>query len=258
VSDPGRSFSVGQIARLAGVSVRTLHHYDDIGLLSPVRRSAAGYRRYDDEDLRRLQQIMFYRELGFALEEIITLVSDPDAEPAEHLRRQHRLLTGRLRRTEQLIDAVERALEAERMSISLTPQERLEVFGDYDPDQYEQEARERWGDTDPYRQSAARSRSYTKDDWLAIKAESEEIIQALAAAFAGGEPPDSDVAMDAAERHRRHIRRWFYDCPPEMHRGLGEMYVADERFAASYERIATGLAAYVRDAFAANAARAAS
>src|ERR1700733_4932105 len=93
------SCSVSQIARLAGVSVRTLHHYDQIGLLSPAERSDSGYRRYGEDDLRRLQQVMFYRELGFALSDISDLVSDPDAEAAEHLCRQHQLLVARLERT---------------------------------------------------------------------------------------------------------------------------------------------------------------
>jgi DNA-binding transcriptional MerR regulator len=254
--EDGVSYTVGQIARLAGVTVRTLHHYDDIGLLSPVVRSAAGYRRYGDDDLRRLQQIMFYRELGFALDDIISLVSDPDAKPAEHLRRQHTLLAARLERTRRLVEAVEKAMEAEKMGISLTPEERLEVFGDHDPEQYADEARDRWGDSEAYRQSMRRTTSYSKLDWLTIKAEAQQIPQAFASAQAAGQAPDSVAAMDIAERHRQHISRWFYDCTPDMHRGLGDMYVADERFAANYESVAVGLSAYVRDAIAANAARA--
>src|SRR5580698_7470457 len=158
----GMSYSVSQIAGLAGVSVRTRHHYDQIGLLSPAQRSEAGYRRYGDDDLRRLQQVMFYRELGFALSDISDLVSDPDAEPAEHLRRQHALLVARLERTRRLVTAVETAMEAERLGISLTPEERLEVFGDHDPAQYADEVTDRWGDTDAYRQVRQRTRAYSK------------------------------------------------------------------------------------------------
>jgi MerR family transcriptional regulator, thiopeptide resistance regulator len=247
------SYSVGEIARLAAISVRALHHYDEIGLLSPAGRSGAGYRRYDDEDLRRLQRILFYRELGFALDDIADLLNDPDADPAEHLRRQHRLLTARLERTRRLVEAVEMALEAEKMGISLTPEERLEVFWDHDPAQYADEARERWGDTDAFRESARRTKSYDKQDWRAIKAESEQITLAFAAAQASGAAPDSAAAMDVAERHRLLMSRWFYDCPPEAHRRLGDMYVADERFAATYERVAPGLAGYISHAIDANA-----
>jgi MerR family transcriptional regulator, thiopeptide resistance regulator len=250
-------YSVGQIARLAGVSVRTLHHYDEIGLLSPAGRSGSGYRHYGDEDLRRLQRILFYRELGFALEDIADLVNDPDADPAEHLRRQHQLLTARLERTFRLVVAVEKAMEADKMGLSLTPQERLEVFGDHDPQQYADEARERWGDTDAYRLSEQRTKAYRKDDWMTIRAEGEQLTLAFAAALTAGAPPDSGRAVDLAEQHRRHIEHWFYDCPPENHRRLGEIYAADERFAANYEPVAAGLSAYIRDAIAANADRAA-
>jgi len=250
------SYSVGQVATLAGVTVRTLHHYDEIGLLTPADRSVTGYRRYDDEDLQRLQEIMFYRELGFSLEEITDLVSDPDANPTAHLRRQHELLLSRLERTRRMVEAVEKAMEAHTMGISLTPEERFEVFGDFDPAEYEDEARERWGETDPYRESARRTSAYTKDDWLAIRAEADGITRAYADAMASGAAADSVVAMDVAERHREHIGRWFYSCSHSMHCGLGDMYVSDSRFAAHYESVAFGLAGYVRSAIAANASRA--
>jgi MerR family transcriptional regulator, thiopeptide resistance regulator len=249
------SYSVGQVATIAGVTVRTLHHYDQIGLLAPGGRSRTGYRRYAEPDLQRLQEIMFYRELGFALEEIAALVNDPDIDPAEHLRRQHRLLTERLGRVRRMVEAVEKALEAHTMGISLSPEERFEVFGEHDPERYEDEVKQRWGETDAYKESQRRVKSYSKEDWLAIKAEAAEITQAYADAMTAGVAADSPAAMDLAERHRQHIGRWFYDCPPEMHRGLGEMYVADERFAANYEPLATGLTAWIRDAIAANAAR---
>lgn len=114
------SYSVGQVAALAGVTVRTLHHYDEIGLL-PSGRSHAGHREYEDADLDRLQQILFYRELGFPLEEVAALLDDPDADPAEHLRRQHELLTGRIDRLQRMAAAVEHAMEARKMGIKLTP-----------------------------------------------------------------------------------------------------------------------------------------
>src|SRR5215831_12712089 len=172
------SYSVGQVATIAGVTVRTLHHYDQIGLLPPGDRSSTGYRRYAEPDLQRLQEIMFYRELGFALDEIAALVNDPDIDPVEHLRRQHRLLTDRLARVRRMVEAVEKALEAHTMGISLTPEERFEVFGDHDPEQYKDEVEQRWGETDAYKESQRRVKSYSKEDWLAIKAEAAEITQA--------------------------------------------------------------------------------
>src|SRR4051794_25102424 len=138
--------SVGDTAALAGVTVRTLHHYDRIGLLSPSERTAAGYRRYTAADLDRLYEVLVYRELGFPLEEVATLLDDPDADPAVHLRRQHRLLRDRLERTQAMVAAVEKEMEARSMGISLTPEEKFELFGASYSEDYEREAEQRWGD----------------------------------------------------------------------------------------------------------------
>ncbi|MGY2002724.1 MerR family transcriptional regulator [Blastococcus sp. SYSU DS1024] len=247
--------NVGEVAALAGVTVRTLHHYDRIGLLSPSGRTAAGYRQYAPADLERLHQVLLYRELGFPLEEVATLLDDPSADPAEHLRRQHRLLRDRLDRTSAMVAAVEKEMEARAMGISLTPEERFEVFGDWLPEEYAAEAEEKWGGTDAWAQSQQRTRTMTKDDWLRVKAESDDVERRFAEALAAGVPADSAPAMDLAEEHRQQISRNFYDCPPEVHAGLGRMYVEDERFTAYYERIAPGLAQYVSAAVQANAAR---
>ena len=141
------------------------------------------------------------------------------------------------------------------MTTSLTPEERRELFGDHDPEQYAEEAEQRWGGTEAYQQSAQRTAAYTKSDWEEIKAEAGAISNRFAELFREGAAPDSAAAMDLAEEHRQHLNRRFYDCSPQMHRGLGDMYVADPRFAANYESIAPGLAQYVRDAIHANAAR---
>jgi DNA-binding transcriptional MerR regulator len=247
--------NVGEVAALAGVTVRTLHHYDRIGLLSPSGRTAAGYRQYSPADLDRLHQVLLYRELGFPLEEVGTLLDAPDADPEVHLRRQHRLLLDRLERTQVMVAAVEKEMEARSMGISLTPEERFEVFGEHDPAQYDAEVEQRWGETDAYARSKRKTAAYSKDDWVRIKAEGADVEARFAAALTHGIPADSDRAMDIAEEHRQQINRNFYDCPPEMHAGLGRMYVEDERFTAHYEEIAPGLAQYVSTAVQANATR---
>jgi DNA-binding transcriptional MerR regulator len=239
---------------MTGVTVRTLHHYDRIGLLSPSARSGAGYRLYAPEDLDRLHQVLLYRELGFSLEDVAALLAD-DADPEAHLRRQHRLLRDRLDRTQQMVAAVEKEMEARAMGISLTPEERFELFGDGFSEDYEREAEERWGDTDAWTQSQRRTAAYTKEDWVRIKQEGEDVEVRFAAALQAGVPADSERAMDIAEEHRQQISRNFYDCPPGMHAGLGRMYVEDERFTAHYENRAPGLAQYVSMAIQANAAR---
>ena len=247
--------NVGDVAALAGVTVRTLHHYDRIGLLSPSGRTAAGYRQYSPADLDRLHSVLLYRELGFPLEEVAALLDDPAADPEAHLRRQHALLRDRLDRTTAMVAAVEKEMEARAMGMSLTPEERFEVFGEHDPAQYEAEVQERWGETDVYAQSKRKRAAYTKDDWIAIKAEQEEINTRFVQAMHSGAAPGSAEAMDVAEAHRQSISRWFYDCSPEMHAALGRMYVEDERFTATYEAMASGLAQYVSTANQANAAR---
>ena len=235
--------------------MRTLHHYDEIGLLSPSGRSATGYRRYAEADLERLHQILTYRQLGFPLEQIAQILADPEADPMGHLRRQHRLLRERLEQLRKVIDVIEFMMEARQVGIRLTPQERFEVFGESDPAQYEEEARQRWGDTEAYRESQRRTATYTKDDWQRIKTETDELYRRIAEAMRSGAPADSPEAMDLAEEHRRQISEFFYDCGYEVHRGLGEMYVTDQRFTENLDRYGAGLAAYLRTAILANADR---
>ena len=167
------SYSVGDVAALTGVTVRTLHHYDEIGLLVPSRRSASGYRRYDQDDLERLQRILAYRALGLPLEQIGRLLNEPPVDQVAHLRELHQGLSEQVDRLRRQLSAIEKTLEAHEMGIRLTPQEMFEVFGDDDPTQHAAEAQERWGDTDAYRESQRRTSAYGKQDWLRLKAEGQ-------------------------------------------------------------------------------------
>jgi DNA-binding transcriptional MerR regulator len=248
------SYSVGQVAELAGVTVRTLHHYGQIGLLEPRDRTAAGYRRYSDADLDRLRHILFYRELGFSLDDIATILADRAAGTGAHLRRQRELLTERIGRLRAMVAAVDKELEAHTMGISLTPEETFEIFGPNYSEDYETEAQQRWGESDAWKQSQERTSKFTKQQWIEIKEAGDDLNRRLAAAMTGGAAPDSVEAMDLAEEHRAAIAT-FYDCGYQMHRGLGEMYLADERFTRTYEDVAPGLAQWLRDAIHANADR---
>jgi DNA-binding transcriptional MerR regulator len=242
--------TVGELASLTGVTVRTLHHYDEIGLLRASERSESGYRLYNRDDLERLQEILIWRQLGFRLDEIQALLADPAHDRPAALRRQRALVEqelGRLEATARALDAALAAYEAG------TQPEEDTMFQDFDPMQYEDETRERWGDTEAYQEAARRTAAYGDAEWSEVRAEADELVREFAALMAAGEPTDGDAAQAAAERHREHISRWFYPCGPEMHRNLGEMYVADPRFRATYDQIAPGLAAYVRDAIFAGA-----
>jgi hypothetical protein len=156
-----------------------------------------------------------------------------------------------------MLKGVEALMSAGERGYNLSADEMKEVFGSFDPAAHEAEAEQRWSDSEAYRQSRQRASRYDKQQWLEIRSEVERIETELAAALARGLAADSREAMALAEAHRLHIDRWFYECSPAMHRALGEMYVADPRFAQHYEERATGLSAYLRDAIDANAERAA-
>lgn len=244
--------NVGQVAAAAGVSVRTLHHWDAVGLLVPSGRTTSGYRSYDDGDLERVRQVLTYRELGFSLDDVRRLLDDPTVDALDHLHRQHALLVDRIARLQSVAELVHRTMEARSMGIELDPHEVREVFGDEDPGQWADEARERWGETDAYRQSQERTSAYTKLDWTRVKAEDEDVERRFAQAMAAGEPADGKTAHALAEEHRAHISR-YYDCSHAMQRRLADMYLADDRFRAHYERVAPGLTDYVARAVHSNA-----
>ncbi|MCX6371590.1 MAG: MerR family transcriptional regulator [Actinobacteria bacterium] len=248
---------VGEVVKLANVSVRTLHHYDEIGLLVPSARSAAGYRLYTAGDLERLQHVLFYREIGIGLEEIRDLMADTAFDRRTALAAQRDLLAKEVYRLEAMLDLIDKTLAAQEEGIPMGQGEMFEVFGDFDPAEHEDEVLERWGKTDAYKESTRRTRRYTKADWTRFKTETDAINGDMAELMDEGVAPSDPRAIDAVERHRVLIDRWFYPCSHKMHAQLGQMYVADPRFAADYEKIRAGMAQYMCDAIAADAARAA-
>jgi DNA-binding transcriptional MerR regulator len=239
--------TVGAVAALTGVSVRTLHHYDHIGLVVPSVRTPAGYRGYTDADIERLHLVLVYRSVGMPLDEIRKVLDESSADVLEHLRRQHELLLDQADRLQHTIKAVEELMNAHRSGIQLTVEEQVEIFGTTAfGEEYAAEAEERWGETDAWKQSQQRVSQFSKQDWIAIKAEGDALLEALAQAKRDGVPPGSAQANDLAARHRAPIDR-FYDCGDEMHRNLVEMYLADERFTRYYDDVEPGLAQFVHD-----------
>ncbi len=251
---PQRTYRVSEVARIAGVSVRALHHYDAIGLLVPQGRSEAGYRVYAEGDLLRLQQILLGRELGLALEEIRRSLDDPGFDHRQALLAQKRQLLERARRADEMIRAVDTAL-----SVLEDPQggtmDMQQLFDGFDPSQHEAEVQERWGQTDAYRESTKRTKRYGKDDWGKIQEEQAAIYADVATALQAGRAPDSAEAMDLAERHRQSIERWFYPCDAAMHTNLADLWEADARFAESIDQHGAGLTAFLAAAVRANARR---
>jgi DNA-binding transcriptional MerR regulator len=255
---PETTYSVGELAALVGVSVRTLHHYDARGLLVPSGRGHQGYRRYDHDDLDRLQEILVWRRLGLALDEIAAILDDPAHDRVAVLRRQRDLLAAELHRLGTVHALVERTLTTLEEGTPMSDHDR---FDGLDPAAWNErthgaEVRARWGDTDAYAESTRRTGSYGPDEWAAIRTEGGAVEAAFVALLDAGVPADAPAAMDAAEQARRHVDRWFYPCSHELHAGLGDLYVSDPRFTAHYDDQRPGLAAYVRDAILANGLRA--
>jgi len=253
----GKMRTVSEVAALAGVTVRTLHHYDEVGLVVPLGRTEAGYRLYAPDDLERLQLVLFYRELGFALHDVKELLDRPEFDRGEALRTQRDLLVSQSQRLNRMIKAVDQAIAAHANGETMLDEEMFEVFGEHQRE-LQAETEHRWGDTDAYRESRRRTRRYSRQDWEELKAESEAIMVRIAEVYRSGAPADSVAAMDAVEAHRRQITERFYDCSHEMQVQLGEGYVQDPRFTATYEAIEPGLTVWVRDAIRANAERATS
>lgn len=254
--DPSHATStVKQVARLTGLTVRTLHHWDEIGLVRP-RRDPNGYRAYDAEDLARLQEVRVYQELDLDLDRIRTLLADPGRDRSAVLVQQRDALERRVERLMALMGTLEHTLEAERAGVRLSPQQLFEAFGDFDPTAYTDEVDARWGQDDAgaaqVAESRRRTRGYGPDDWRQIKAEAKGLNQDMAAHMGSGAAPTSPEAVALAERMRQHIDRWFYACTPAMHRTLAASYTDDPRFERHYEQVAEGLAAYVRAAIEAN------
>ena len=239
--------TVGSVAALTGLSVRTLHHYDHIGLVVPGQRTPAGYRGYTDADVERLHLVLVYRAAGLPLDEIRVLLDDPEVDGLTRLQRQHALLLERAEGLQRSIKAVEELMNAHRSGIQLTAEEQVEIFGTTAfGEEYAVEAEQRWGDTDEWKQSRQRVARLTKQDWIDLKAEGDALLADLAAAKRSGVRPGSAEADALAARHRASIER-FYDCGGEMHRGLVEMYLADPRFTAYYDDVEPGLAQFVHD-----------
>ncbi|MDR8408651.1 MerR family transcriptional regulator [Nonomuraea sp. 3-1Str] len=251
-----KEYTVGVVADLAGVSIRTLHHYDEIGLLEPQERNGAGYRLYSAGDVRKLQRILFYRELDFDLDTIGAILADPTLSDADRLHEQRRLLTERIERHQTMVAVIDKELAARRMGIALTPEERLEVFGSTRLEDNAEPAEQRWGDSPLWRQRHRRTSRYSAEDWREIRAEQSGIHQRLLEAMRTGIPADSATSMDLAEEHRLHMERRFHDCDYDTHRALAASYLANERIGLNFDDVAPGLSRYVHDAIIANADRA--
>ena len=242
------TYRVKDVARLTGVSVRALHHYDEIGLLVPKARTEGGYRLYDDQDLLRLQQILLGRALGLSLLRIGQMLDDPKGDQRQALIEQRAALVARAQETRAMIRAVDAAIaviDAGLGGKEGTIMDRKTWFEGFEPEKYEAEAEARWGDTEAFRESMRRTQSYGPKEWQEYKDENQEILSALELLKQRGVTAESPEAQAIAERHRASIDRWFYPCDQAMHQNLAALYENDPRFAANIDRFGAGLTAYL-------------
>jgi len=232
-------YTVKQLSNLAGVSPRTLHYYDEIGLLKPTSVEDNGYRRYGEQAVYQLQQILFYRELDFSLEEIKEIVTRPDFNLLHALEQHKKALRGRQVRLGRLIDTVEQTILHIKGETEMSEVKMFEPFNEEQQKKYEVEAARRWPDT--YAESARRWKRYTDADKQRIGAEGNAVYADLAAAI--GQDPGSEVVQKIIARWHQHLR-YFYEPNVEILRGLGQMYTDDPRFAANFAKIHPDLAEF--------------
>jgi DNA-binding transcriptional MerR regulator len=256
------AYLVKEVAALSGVTVRALHHYDELGLLTPTARTAAGYRLYNDHDLLRLQQILIGRELGLSLEAIRRSLDDPSFDRRAALVAQRAELAARAERAESMVRAIDAALAALEVANGqedTNVNNRVDykkIFDGFDHEKYEPEVKQRWGNTEAYKKSEQRWKSYTEADLLRMKEEQGAIYAAAGALRTAGVSPDDPRAMDVAERHRLSFDRWFYPCSHKMHASLADMWETDTRYLINMDKQGgDGFTKYLAAAVRANAAR---
>lgn len=234
---------INETAKLAGVTVRTLQYYDKIGLLKPSTVTDAGYRLYSDADMGILQQILFFRELDFPLDEIKSIMSDPDYNQALALTRQKELLLKKRERIDGLIGLLDRTIKGEKnMSFKEFDASEIESA----KKKYADEVKERWGGTRAYEQYENKSASYGDKQWNMIEGQGGEILRRF------GELRTADPAGAEAQAQvkawQEHISANYYECTPQILVGLGLMYGGDERFTKYIDQFGEGTAAFMSKA----------
>ena len=235
---------IKEFAGLTGVSVRTLHYYDEIGLLKPrFVDEQNGYRFYDETSLERMQEILFYRELDFSLKSIAEILASPDYDKQKALAEQKRLLTLKKDRLTRLIAALE---QAEKGEITMSAFDNSEY--ENARQQYEDEAKQRWGDTDAYKESRAKTADYSKDKWNDVLGGLNGVFAEFAACRNGGDSADSETAQRLVKKLQEYITANFYHCTDDILAGLGQMYVCDERFKQNIDSHGEGTAEFVAEA----------
>ncbi len=242
-------YTVQKLGQLAGVSTRTLRYYDEIGILKPARINSSGYRIYGQKEVDRLQQILFYKELGVSLDVIKEIVTSPAYDGAKALREHREQLLDKRKQLDVLIANVEKTIASAEGRITMTDQEKFAGFKqqliDDNEAKYGKEVRAKYGD-DVVNRSNEKLKGMTQEEYEEVTRLADEILTTLAEAFATGNPA-SDIAQKTAELHKKWLTYYWSEYSKEAHAGIAQMYVDDERFKAYYER-QPGMAEFLRDA----------
>ncbi len=237
---------INEFAKLVSVSVRTLHYYDEIGLLKPAFVDEQnGYRFYDETSLERMQEILFYRELDFELKSIAEILSSPDYDKQKALAEQRKLLILKKERLERIIAALD---SVEKGTITMSAFDN----SDYETarKQYKAEAKQRWGETAAYKEHAEKTASYSKDKWQDVNDGLMTVLTQFAACMKNGNTADSEEAQALVKELQNYITENYYTCTDEILAGLGQMYVADERFKTNIDKHTPGTAAFISESIA--------
>ncbi|MBE6970947.1 MAG: MerR family transcriptional regulator [Ruminococcaceae bacterium] len=231
---------IKEFAEFTGVSVRTLHYYDEIGLLTPAKvDTLTGYRYYDENSLLRMQEILFYRELDFSLKSIGEILSSPNYNKSKALHEQKHLLTLKKERLERLILAIDGAMKGENV---------MKAFDNSEFEKHKDEAKEKWGKTDAYKEHAEKTKNYSKQKWNDLAEGMDHIMADFALCMKNGKSPDSAEAQNLVKMLQSHINENYYQCTSQILAGLGQMYVGDERFKNNIDKHADGTAQFVCEA----------
>ena len=243
MSEKTVKYTVNKVASLSGLSIRALHYYDEIGLLKPSEVTPSAYRLYHKKDFERLQQILFFREMGLELKEIKKIVDSPSFNPIDALNKHKELLRLKRDRLNSLIELADKRLEGEAaMSFQEFDMTQIEEV----QKKYTQEAKARWGQTDFYKESIKRTRSYSEQDWERINAQASSIYEAFAKIM--GEPPHNNEAQQLVGAWQQYLTQYFYNCTKDVLEALGQLYVSDQRFTEKIDKHGQGLAKFMSQA----------
>ena len=238
-------YQIKEFAKLTDVSVRTLHYYDETGLLKPAFVDEQnGYRFYDENSLARMQEILFYRELDFPLKDILKILSSPDYDRKKALEAQKELMILKKNRIEKLISALDDAVKGVKINMKVFDNSEFEEKRE----EYAREAKEKWGNTEAYSEFEKKTGSFSTDDIRSLAAGIDEVMAEFAECMKNGSAPDSAEAKGLVRKLQNYITETSYTCTDEILAGLGQMYTADERFRKNIDRHGEGTAQFISDA----------